>query len=79
MHQPGGSRLEAAGTEVEPAQVVLEINVEPLATRLCSAHDRQADKLRADSLALVVGSNLRIEHEGVAGRGPPVVATGLSR
>jgi hypothetical protein len=70
VNQPGWSGPEAAGIEVERRQVVLEIDVKPLAPgRLCM-HRSVADKRGANTLPLILTSDLGIQEEGVIGSVP---------
>lgn len=65
MNQPGWSGPKAAGIEVECRQVLLEVDVKPLAPgRLCM-HRSMADKRSANALPLILTSDLGIEEEGM--------------
>jgi len=58
-------RFEATGVEVELAQVIVEVDVEPLAASRARLGDRHGNKLGSDSLPGGSGSDHRVEYEGV--------------
>jgi hypothetical protein len=58
-------RLEATGVEVEVPQVIVEVDVEPLATRRPRLGDGDGNELGSDSLPGGSGSHHRVEDEGV--------------
>jgi hypothetical protein len=68
--QAGRRGLEPAGTRVEAAEVVLEIDVYPLATGRTGFVDRCIDQLATDATALVVGVYDDVEEKGVGGSIP---------
>jgi hypothetical protein len=58
-------RLEATGVEIELAQVIVEVDVEPLAACRARLGDRDGNELGSDSLPGGSGSHHRVEDEGV--------------
>ena len=58
-------RLKATGVEVELAQVIVEVDVDPLAARSARLGDRDSNELGRDSLPGGSGSDHRVEDEGV--------------
>jgi hypothetical protein len=58
-------RLEATGVEVELAQVIVEVDMEPLAACRARLGDRDGNELGSDSLPGGSGSHHRVEDEGV--------------
>src|SRR5262249_12355290 len=65
VDKPGWGRPEAAGIEVERRQVLLEIDVEPLATRCRGMPDSMTHQGGANALPLMLTGDLGIEQEGV--------------
>ncbi len=70
VDQPGWGRPEAAGIEVERRQVLLEIDVEPLATCRLGMPDSMTHKGGANALPLMLNGDLGIEEEGVVASVP---------
>jgi hypothetical protein len=65
VDEPGCGGPEAAGIEVEPGEMVFEVDVQPLAPGRLGMPDSMADKRRGDPLPLIAGGDLGVEEEGV--------------
>ena len=70
MEQPRQSRGEPAGIEVERREVVLEVDVEPLAACVLRMSGGDADELDADASPLVARPHFRVEQERVVATVP---------
>jgi hypothetical protein len=65
VDKPGWGMPEAAGIEVERRQVLLEVDVEPLATCRGGMPDCMTHQSGANALPLMLPGDLGIEEEGV--------------
>lgn len=65
MNQPGWSGPEVAGIEVERCEVLLEVDVKPLAPGCLCMRRSVADKRGANPLPLMLTSDLGIQEEGM--------------
>jgi hypothetical protein len=72
VDEPGVGRTKAAGIEVEPRQLGIEVDVQPLAAGGLGVLRGKPDRLRSDARTLMCAVRLRVDEEGVA---PPSVAT----
>ena len=63
--QPGIGRAEAAAAEVERAQMVFEVDVQPLAARRAGTIRGDCYELRSDPAAPDAGRHESVEQEGV--------------
>jgi hypothetical protein len=65
VDQPGCSWPKAAGIEVERREVLLEVDMKPLATSLLGVPGGMADKRGGNAPPLVLTGDLGVEEEGV--------------
>jgi hypothetical protein len=65
VDQPGCSGPKAAGIEVERREVLLEVDVKPLATSLLGVPGGMADKRGGNAPPLILTGDLGVEEEGV--------------
>src|SRR5690606_3071844 len=63
--EAGVGRSEAAGVEVEAAELGTEVDVQPLAPGGPGVPSRDRDQLGSDAAALMLAAGLRVEQEGV--------------
>jgi len=65
VDQPGCSGPKAAGIEVERREVLLEVDVKPLATSLLGVPGGMADKRGGNAPPLILTGDLGVKKEGV--------------
>src|SRR5262245_16060203 len=65
VHQPGCSRAELAGVDVERFEFVFVVDVQPLAAGVSSCFLRHFDELSSDALTMKVSTNFGVDEEGV--------------
>jgi hypothetical protein len=65
VDQPSGGGPEAAGIEVERREVLLEVDVKPLASGLFGVPGGMADKRGGNAPPLMLTGDLGVEEEGV--------------
>src|SRR3984957_20742507 len=70
VDEAGWCRAEAAGREVKRRQILLEIDVNPLAARCPGLADGLGDDLSRDALPLAGGCYLRVDQERVVAAVP---------
>lgn len=65
VDEPGCRGAEAAGIEVEPSEMLVEVHVQPLAPGRLGVPGSTVDKRRGDPLSLTLSGDLGVEEEGV--------------